>query len=370
MRSHYKEGSATDLCQQLLTMTQNQNRDPVNFVIRAMDYKQNILFACREETATDLKYSPGLLNELFRRSVETELADDNIRMQLRSLLQDANIDDETSINEMQVAALADTERKKKFALSTKVKSVYEISLAEKPSTRSTPKIDDTSEKILAAFEQMRCEVAAIKTELEEVKRSQREGIKPKGIQRPRCTTCKEAGNEKRDHFSICGSSDHFLEAVKRDSRELQGANETERPFASKVEMSHDKSCNNSYLLEKHNSFMLCKSCKTVRYCSRQCQEAQWSEHKAICSAISELPKKFAKEEKGLGDSKDANIFASHISPQIHAKILKHVGKKCTVNCFIYGIKLEALWDTGSPSFSIAFINCKKMFSSGCCEGNF
>ena len=101
---------------------------------------------------------------------------------------------------------------------------------------------------------MRCEVATIITELEEVKSSQREGIKPKGIQRPRCTTCEEIENEKCDHCSISGSSDHFLEAVKRDSREkYRGANETGQPLASKVETPHYKSSNNCHLLENYNS---------------------------------------------------------------------------------------------------------------------
>ena len=145
--SHYKDGSATDLCQQLLTMSQNPNENPVNFLIRAMDCKQKILFACREETASGLKYSPGFLNGLFHRSVESGLAGDTIRMQLCSLLQDANIDDETLITEMQVAVFADAERKKVFSLSTRVKSINEISLAEKPSTKNTPKIADTLQQL-------------------------------------------------------------------------------------------------------------------------------------------------------------------------------------------------------------------------------
>ena len=215
-RSHYKEGSATDLYQQLLTMSQNQNEDPVNFLIRAMDCRQKILFACREETETDLKYSPSLVNGLFRQSVETGLADDTIRMRLRSFLQDAAVDDESLINEMQLAVLAETERKKKFALSAKVKKVNEISAVEKCSSQNTPKTVDNSEKILAAVEQMRCEVAAIKTELNEVKNSQKEAGKPnKTMQRPMCTSCKEAENSNCDHCSICGSSDHFFRGCKQ-----------------------------------------------------------------------------------------------------------------------------------------------------------
>ena len=42
LRSYYKEGSSSDLYQQLLIMSQNQNEEPVNFLLRAMDCKKNI----------------------------------------------------------------------------------------------------------------------------------------------------------------------------------------------------------------------------------------------------------------------------------------------------------------------------------------
>ena len=44
LRSHYKELSATDLYQELLTMSQEPKEDPVNFLIRAMDCRQKIYF--------------------------------------------------------------------------------------------------------------------------------------------------------------------------------------------------------------------------------------------------------------------------------------------------------------------------------------
>ena len=121
-------------------MSQNQIEEPLNFLIWAMDCRQNILFACREETEADLKYSPSLVNGLFRQSVETGLLDDTIRIRLRSYLQDATIDDESLINEMQLAILAESERKKKFALSAKIRKVNEISVTEKESLQNHLKL--------------------------------------------------------------------------------------------------------------------------------------------------------------------------------------------------------------------------------------
>ena len=107
--------------------------------------------------------------------------------------------------------------------------------------------------------------------------------------------------------------------------------------------------------------MLCKNCKTVRYCSKKSQKTQWNEHKIICSAISELSTKLFTEEKGLGDSNDANVFASHVSLKKHAQISKLVGKKCIVKCCLNETKLEALWDTGSQVSLISSAVVNKYF---------
>lgn len=107
--------------------------------------------------------------------------------------------------------------------------------------------------------------------------------------------------------------------------------------------------------------MLCKNCKAVRYCSKKCQKAQWNEHKTICSANNELSKKLFTEEKGLGDSNDANVFASHLSPKRNAQISKLVGKKCIVTCCLNETKLEALWDTGSQISLISSAVVNKYF---------
>ena len=168
LRSHYKEGSATDLYQELLTMSQEPKEDPVNFLIRAMDCRKKIIFACREESENDLWYSSNLVTGLFRRSMETGLLSDAIRGRIKPYLQNSRVDDEELINQMQLAVLAESERKKKFGLQNKASKVSEISVAEK-NPQKQAKNSENSDKILVAVEQMKCEVAALKTELAKVK---------------------------------------------------------------------------------------------------------------------------------------------------------------------------------------------------------
>ena len=64
---------------------------------------------------------------------------DAIRGRIRPYLQNSSVDDEELINQMQLAVLAGSERKKKFGLQKKAFKVNEISVAEKI-PRSKPKI--------------------------------------------------------------------------------------------------------------------------------------------------------------------------------------------------------------------------------------
>ena len=93
-----------------------------------------------------------------------------------------------------------------------------------------------------------------------------------------------------------------------------------------------KSCTDGALLR-------CSKCKCKRYCSKECQVADWEEHKVLCSAIDTLTRQ----------KMDSNptMFRSHLSPTNHKKLIKLVGEKCLVRCNISGIPSRSLWDTGA-----------------------
>lgn len=58
LRSHYQERSATELYKQLTAEVQSNKETPQNFLIRAMDLRQKILFAS-QEVESSLKYDPA-----------------------------------------------------------------------------------------------------------------------------------------------------------------------------------------------------------------------------------------------------------------------------------------------------------------------
>ena len=60
VRAHYKQKSGTELYQELITMCLSPKGTPEDFLIRALDLRQQILFASQAEDAT-VKYESSLV---------------------------------------------------------------------------------------------------------------------------------------------------------------------------------------------------------------------------------------------------------------------------------------------------------------------
>lgn len=92
----------------------------------------------------------------------------------------------------------------------------------------------------------------------------------------------------------------------------------------------------------------CSRCKSVLYCSSECQQQHWPNHKNLCKAIGLLAKaEQARNYIAPGDSSDEHVFPSHITPKQQARVARLVGNKCSVHCRLNGKSVTALWDTGA-----------------------
>ena len=67
----------------------------------------------------------------------------------------------------------------------------------------------------------------------------------------------------------------------------------------------------------------------------------------LCKAIKELSERESFKEKELGDAQDRGLYASHITPRQQERIVKLVGRKCVVDCYLDDKPTEVLWDTGA-----------------------
>ena len=79
----------------------------------------------------------------------------------------------------------------------------------------------------------------------------------------------------------------------------------------------------------------------VRCCSKIWQKKHWASHKGICKTISDLTVKQSKKVENSG------VYNSFYTPKQKSQLVNLIGKKSTVNCFLFDINCTFLWDTGT-----------------------
>ncbi|XP_034096642.1 uncharacterized protein LOC117562844 isoform X1 [Gymnodraco acuticeps] len=117
LRSHYQEKGATELYKQLTSEVQSNKETPQNFLIRALDLRQKILFAS-QEAESGLRYDPVLVQSMFFHTVLTGLQNDNIRSDLQPYLQQTTSSDELLLEKVNIACANKAERQNKNKLLT------------------------------------------------------------------------------------------------------------------------------------------------------------------------------------------------------------------------------------------------------------
>ena len=109
-----------------------------------------------------------------------------------------------------------------------------------------------------------------------------------------------------------------------------GKRETAAPkegqgVADKKQVSHCAYCGKmSY---SNETFQMCSSWFSVKYCSKLCQRLHWNKHKTLCLSIKEL---LRQNSVSPAQSVDESSFVSQLTPKQTSKIAKLVGKRCLI----------------------------------------
>ena len=99
----------------------------------------------------------------------------------------------------------------------------------------------------------------------------------------------------------------------------------------------------SCCLKDNVSLFRCKHYHSGCYCSKECQKKCWQNHKPRCENIMKLESQ--RKERDF-----ANVYflsKSNLTPEEEIKLVKLVGQKCLVGCYLDGMKCKVLWDTGA-----------------------
>ena len=92
IRAHYHEKSASELYTSLANLVQSPAEEPREFLLRALNLREKIIFASHEEHSK-LKYDDAQCQSLFLHAIETGLISNNLRSRMRPLLKTADVKD-------------------------------------------------------------------------------------------------------------------------------------------------------------------------------------------------------------------------------------------------------------------------------------
>ena len=112
LRLHYQEKSATELYQELINMKQERKEDAPTFVIRALETREKILFASKEEG--EMSYDTKHVQTLCLSTIESGI-DEDVAAIIRPYL-DGGLDDIDLLQEVNRAQASIKMRKQKSEL--------------------------------------------------------------------------------------------------------------------------------------------------------------------------------------------------------------------------------------------------------------
>ena len=133
---------------ELTILCQEPNESAEDFLIRALDLRQQVLFTFLVMEG-DVKYSPELVQAVLLRTLETGINSETICTMLRPLLKRSNITDEELITGVGDAMSEETERFNKLSLSSRKLSVKVNSSSYDNTTQeqSPSKVVQCTEKV-------------------------------------------------------------------------------------------------------------------------------------------------------------------------------------------------------------------------------
>lgn len=153
LKNHYGVKNSTELYQNLASICQGPKETPQEFLMRALDLRQKILFSNTQDQSEDnLVYETDHIQKLFLRTVETGLQDENVRVRVRSYLRDSKISDEELTLKVNHAVSTENERARKLRSQNRPKSAQVSQVAEKADDKSQDKILKTLETLKAEVE--------------------------------------------------------------------------------------------------------------------------------------------------------------------------------------------------------------------------
>ena len=206
LRAHFQEKNASELYASLTNLVQNANEEPQNFLLRALNLREKVIFASKAENAK-VKYEPAQCQSMFLHAVETGLISNTLRTRMRTHLQRPDVTDAELINELNVAVTEESERNLKLGLDQKGK-------AKVNQVQSTADEKSSVKELVAEIKALKGEMATLREEVKKNKgQGEAQGKNQAGVvkgKRRGCEKCRAEGcGDSCRHCWKCGDGGHL-----------------------------------------------------------------------------------------------------------------------------------------------------------------
>lgn len=206
LRAHYNVKDSSTLFNEMANAAQETTESELNYVLRMMSLRDNVLILSREEACP---FEENLVRRRFFHSLSVGFRKDTIRLEAQSLLRDCSLSDEVLLKEISELVAREGEHMKKVKGG---KGGALVGMVE-TETRQTA----VESKILQELSSLTESLSSIKGEMKEMKKKMKEvetghsenktGSYQKRVHFVKCEECKRTG-AFCDHCSRCGGSDH------------------------------------------------------------------------------------------------------------------------------------------------------------------
>lgn len=240
LRGHYKIDASTDLYHQLINLSQEPKETVLNFVFRAIELKEKLLWKAENEDDEE-HFSPATIQRKFLRSIETGLLSDSVKFHILPHLSNIKITDEELIEKVNEAPRVENERQEKRKRFTVVKGPKvqelssEIQADSAPSngsfkpkeTNTTVAVKTVKGKESKAEQTMSTQqmMEELRTEMKQMLLTVMEANHHSPVVRQRLKGCQKCRNEGTgdncSHCFKCGQEGHFSHGC-RAQRQLPG----------------------------------------------------------------------------------------------------------------------------------------------------
>lgn len=222
LQSHLGERNSTELFQELMCAKQNEHETPQQFLYRVIGLKQRILFGSKQP-GTDIRYSPDTVQDVFLHTVYQGIGHkyNDIRRELKPLLSDNTVADETILKHVMRVTSDESERQRRLGSTQRSRqtAAHSLQVEGEQVKQANTKKEMTEHRAKSDEVQKLAEKIDVLTKLvdtlaEKVERSQSYSCLPPKPQATRrgsrygCPKCVQEGLQDCKHCFSCGEQGH------------------------------------------------------------------------------------------------------------------------------------------------------------------